>query len=133
MKIGGKEKRQPRSSTLTEVQLGQLLQYLHYRMKQHLIFCRFFTDEVWQLIVDETNRYASANSASTPHARPWSDVTIPEMKAFIGMLILMGIVELQCLEMYWQTKHPLIATTGISSVMSLVRFEQLSIPSSSKQ
>jgi hypothetical protein len=27
--------------------------------------------------------------------------------------------------MYWQTKHPLIATTGISSVMSLVRFEQL--------
>lgn len=89
------------------------------------LFCRFFTDEVWQLIVDETNRYASANTASTPHARPWSDVTIPEMKAFIGMLILMGIVELPRLEMYWQTKHPLIATTGISSVMSLVRFEQL--------
>ena len=43
------------------------------------LFCRFFTDDVWQLIVDETNRYASANTASTPHAWPWSDVTIPEI------------------------------------------------------
>jgi hypothetical protein len=58
------------------------------------LFCRFFTDEVWQLIVDETNRYAAANTSSTPHARPWSDVTIPEMKVFVGMLMLMGIVEL---------------------------------------
>ena len=89
------------------------------------IFCRFFTDDVWQLIVDETNRYASANTASTPHARPWYDTTVQEIKAFIGLQILMGIVELPRLELYWQTKHPLIATTGISSVMSLIRFEQL--------
>ena len=24
------------------------------------VFCRFFTDDVWQLIVDKTNRYASS-------------------------------------------------------------------------
>ena len=41
------------------------------------------------------------------------------------MIIVMGILELPQLEMYWQTKHPLVATTGISSIMSLARFEQI--------
>ena len=58
------------------------------------LFSRFFTDEVWELLVEETNRYASENVSHTPHARPWKDVTVPEMKAFVGMLILMGIVTL---------------------------------------
>ena len=36
--------------------------------------------------------------------RPWHDVTIPEMKAFIGVLIIMGVLKLRdlsCIE--WQT------------------------------
>ena len=37
----------------------------------------------------------------------------------------MGIVILPRLELYWTTIHPLIATSGIASVMPLVRFEQL--------
>ncbi len=77
------------------------------------------------LIVEETNHFASANVGHTPHARPWHDATVPEMKAFLGMLILMGILDLPRLEMYWQTKYRLIATSGISSIMSRVRFEQL--------
>ena len=40
------------------------------------------------------------------------------------MLILMGILELPRLEMYWQTKHPLLATTGIASEQ-LYRFLHL--------
>ena len=89
------------------------------------LFHRYFTDDVWMLIVEETNRFASANVGHTPHARPWHDATVPELKAFLGMLILMGILELPRLEMYWQTKYRLIATSGISSIMSRVRFEQL--------
>ena len=41
------------------------------------------------------------------------------------MLILMGILDLPRLEMYWQTQHKLLSTSGISSIMSRVRFEQL--------
>ena len=80
------------------------------------LFHRYFTDDVWMLIVEETNRFASANVGHTPHARPWHDATVPELKAFLGMLILMGILELLRLEMYWQTKYRLIATSGISSI-----------------
>ena len=56
------------------------------------LFYRYFTDEVWNLLVTETNRYAQANLSSMPHARAWTDVTIEEMKAFIGITILMGII-----------------------------------------
>ena len=52
-------------------------------------------------------------------------MTVPEMKAFVGLLILMGIETLPRLEMYWQVKHPLIATVGMSSIMSRIRFEQM--------
>ena len=44
------------------------------------------------------------------------------MKAFVGMLILMDIVKLP---MYWQVKHPLIATEGMSSIVSRITFEQI--------
>ena len=89
------------------------------------LFCHYLTDEVWDLLVTETNRYASDNRLTSPSARPWCDVTVAEMKAFIGILIAMGIVCLPRLEMYWSTSHPFISTTGISSVMPLVRFEQI--------
>lgn len=89
------------------------------------LFCRYFTDDVWDLVVVETNRYASSIVGTTPGARPWTPVTVPEMKAFIGILILMGILKLPRLELYWSTKNPRISTPGISSIMSRVRFEQL--------
>ena len=89
------------------------------------LFCRFLTLAVWNLIVTETNRYADEVRTASPHARPWHAVTIVEMKAFIGLTIIMGIIQLPRLEMYWQTSHSLICTPGVSSIMSLVRFEQI--------
>ena len=89
------------------------------------LFCQFFTDEVWALLVRETNRYAGAMMKCTPSARAWYDTTVEEMKAFVGLLILMGIQKLPCLEMYWSHKYPLINTPSIASIMPRVRFEQL--------
>ena len=40
----------------------------------------------------ETNRYAGAIIGQTARARPWQDVGIVEMKAFEGIMILMGIL-----------------------------------------
>jgi len=51
-------------------------------------------------------------------------VTVDEMKAFVGMLMLMGIYRLPQLEMYWSTKHPLI-NPGLADVFPLVRFQQI--------
>ena len=89
-------------------------------------FSRFFTDEVWELLVVETNRFAAqfraSQSASRP--RPWHDVTEEEMKAFVGMLMVMGICKLPRVENYWSTSHPLF-TPQLRKVMPLVRFQQI--------
>ena len=89
------------------------------------LFCKYFTDEVWDLLVTETNRYACLRFPCRQHARPWTDVSIEEMKAFIGMLILMGVLQLPRIEMYWQIDDDLIKTPGVSSIMSRVRFQQI--------
>ena len=39
------------------------------------LFNRFFTDDVWDLLVEETNRYAAFNIGTSPHARPWKEVS----------------------------------------------------------
>ena len=77
------------------------------------------------LIVTETNCFAVAEVGTTPSAREWFDTTVEEMKAFIGILILMGIQKLPRLEMYWSTHYSVIHTPGIADIMPRVRFEQL--------
>ena len=88
-------------------------------------FSKIFDDRVWDLIVTETNRYQHKTVLDSEHSRPWEDVTPEEMKAFIGIVILMGILKLPRLEMYWQEAHPLIQQHGIPEVMTLVRFQQI--------
>ena len=89
-------------------------------------FKRFFTDEVWTLLVTETNRYAAqCRAASTTSTqRPWHDITKEEMKAFVGMLMAMGICKLPRLSMYWSTTH-LLLTPDLKKVMPLLRFQQI--------
>ena len=88
------------------------------------IFSRFFTDEVWELLVLETNRFAALVCGTTPRARPWSDVSQQEMRAFFGVLIYMGVCRLPRLGLYWTTKFPL-DVGGVADVLSIKRFQQL--------
>ena len=88
------------------------------------LFNRFFSDNVWDLLVVETNQFAAQSVISSLQPRPWHDVTIPKMKAFIGILITMGILKLLRLELYWTTNSR-IRTPGISEIMPKTRFEQL--------
>ena len=95
----------------------------------------FFTPEMWNLLVTETNCYAAANlpdPANTPNPRCWKDVTVSDMKAFVG-LILMGVLRLPRLEMYWQQSNLNIATNEISNAMTKTKFEQITLLSSSCQ
>ena len=89
-------------------------------------FGRFFTDEVWDLLVEETNRYAAQvrSTIASPNARPWHDIDRVEMKAFVGMLMAMGLCKLPRLEMYWSTACK-YTTPGLRKVMPLVRFHQI--------
>ena len=53
------------------------------------------------------------------------NITVPEMKVFVGLLIIMGILHLLHLEMHWQNECDLIETPGVSLIISRVRFEQI--------
>ena len=64
-------------------------------------------------------------SATHTWARPWQDITMDEMKAFIGLLVTMGILRLPRLESYWKQKCRCTWTPGVSEIMSRVRFEQI--------
>ena len=80
------------------------------------LFCRFFTEEVLDLIVSETNGHAETFVSTTPTNRPWVSVSVPEMTAFIGLLVLMAICKLPRLEMYWSDRK-MLSTPHIASVM----------------
>ena len=50
----------------------------------------------WEHLTTETNRYAEQErqkNPPTPHAPKWTPVDIPTMKAFIGLVFCMGIIQ----------------------------------------
>lgn len=88
----------------------------------------FLSDELVQNIVDQTNLYANqcvqAETDASLHARihAWKPVTVPEMKTFLGLFFLTGIIRKPDLEMYWSTDE-ILATPFFSKCMSRNRFE----------
>jgi hypothetical protein len=63
-------------------------------------FSLFFNDEHLNNIVIETNRYARHKTVElqlSPRSiwSRWSDVSVPEVKAFLGIIINMGLIALK--------------------------------------
>ena len=79
-------------------------------------------------VTTETNRYAECFLTSTQQKRNnsflgrWEPVTTNEIKTFLGVLLLMGIVYKPKMRMYW-SKDALYSTAIFSEVMSRNRFE----------
>ncbi|CAC5400023.1 unnamed protein product [Mytilus coruscus] len=70
-------------------------------------FLKTEDDDLIDRIVDETNRYANQCQTTenpTRHARSneWSPVSYAEMRAFIGLVLAMGIVKKTSIESYWE-------------------------------
>ena len=65
----------------------------------HLDFVKLYlTDELMNLIVEETNQFANQFlqgenvDPENSYLRQWTPVTVAEMKKFIGILLFMGII-----------------------------------------
>jgi len=82
-------------------------------------FGRFFDESVFQWLASQTNLYAAQKSI-----RYWSDTTVSEMKAFVGILIAMGLHVVPSIDLYWST-DPLFRVRPISQVMPVKRFKKL--------
>ena len=61
------------------------------------IFFLFFTRDILELIVAETNRHAYSCLAN----QTWEEITINELLAYFGFMILMGLVHSPSITDYW--------------------------------
>lgn len=95
-------------------------------IREGAVFDQMFPDEIWDLIVAETNRYHDQQVTAEPnkHKRKWTPITKGEVQAFIGIMIYMGIVKLPRLTMYWSVDN-LLHQASVSSVMTVTRFFQI--------
>lgn len=94
-------------------------------------FSKYFTDEVTDIICKETNRYAEQYiEANAANLRPksivhdWKPTNRNEIKAFLGLCILMGIVSKPRVSMFWSTDS-FYHTPIFGQVMSRKRFQLL--------
>ena len=84
------------------------------------IFQLIFTLEILQHIVDETNKYAF-QCLGSPAYVSWNPLTVDELQAFMGFMIMMGLVHLPSLSDYW-SKDPIFHQSAISSRITRTRF-----------
>ena len=89
----------------------------------------FLTTSVLQYIIDNTNEYARADLSAIPPSqrslfRNWKDVIVREMRAFIGVILQMGLVQLSDIKDYWST-HSTLNFPFFRSIFSRDRFLQI--------
>ena len=94
----------------------------------YVYFKLIFDDTFIDMIVTETNRYASqylANTVLSPRARAkrWKPFTRKEMEVFLGLVLLTGLIDKKGrLSSYW-SKNPIISTPFFSETMPRDRFQ----------
>ena len=90
------------------------------------IFKRFFTEEVFHLIIEQTNIYGRQKfqrKSQNTNGR-WTDVGVKGIELFLGIIIVMGINDLPRMKLYW-SKDNFFHNGFISTVMSRDRFLQI--------
>lgn len=93
-------------------------------------FQLFFTDQLLEEIIKETNRFAKEKiAANTPLQKKsvwwsWQDITLTEFKAFIGVVINMGIHHKPEIDDYF-TPDWIDSQPFFKSVFSRDRFKQI--------
>ena len=92
------------------------------------VFRTFFTEEILNLITDQTNIYGKGKKQSSNQRKTskWKDVSKKEIESFLGLvLILMTCInDLPNIKLYW-SKDMVFHKTFISSIMSQDRFLEI--------
>ena len=86
------------------------------------LFTLFITEAHFEIIAENTNRYAEANNAGCEGKRVWRSTSPMEVKVIIATFIYMGVVRLPAYEDYWSSEYgELLCARHIT----LNRFEDL--------
>lgn len=86
------------------------------------VFNALFNDEIWNLIVFQTNLYAQQIQTKT--GKSFTKTNLSEIKTFIGINLLMGIKKQCSYRDYWSSS-PDLHDSYISSLMPVNRFSWL--------
>ena len=65
------------------------------------VFSLFFTSTLLQYIVDQSNQFALECMGADKFAS-WTKITVEELQAYMGFMILMGLVKLPSIFDYWK-------------------------------
>ena len=87
------------------------------------IFNLFWEPSFFERLATETNLYAEQRQTSKPDVK-WYPTTPEEMKAFVGVNMIMGIDQKPELCNYWSTDE-FLGNVGIQRVFTRDRFESL--------
>ncbi|KAI3647488.1 hypothetical protein MP228_007709 [Amoeboaphelidium protococcarum] len=86
---------------------------LHY-------FETLWTQKTWQRILDTSNEYAQVKKK----LKDFTHITMRELKAYVGIVLYMGIVQLPKIADYWST-HQRMSIGYVRDVMSRNRFQEI--------
>jgi len=97
------------------------------------IFNRFFPEDIFQLITSETNKYARNYIDSekgkkylaenkNSRIKRWKETNSDEIRRFLGMQLLMGIIKLPGWRDYWGN-YDVLLKTKVSDLMKLYRYD----------
>ena len=84
----------------------------------------FLSDEMIASFVTESNRYAEQKQQRSGPDQNWIPISVPEMKAWLGLRIYMSIFVLPTQDMYWSTDW-LFGNTFAGNVMKRGRFDKI--------
>lgn len=92
-------------------------------------FSIFFDDDIVAYIASETNRYAEdfiEKNDLTPSSRAqqWKDTNASEIRVFLAVILLQGIIQKPLQKWYW-SQRPLLSTPYLGTIISEKRFSIL--------
>jgi len=92
-------------------------------------FALIFSEQVFEDLTSWTNKKASTKIDNSQRRKQkkslWSNLSYQEMKAFVGILLAMGIIKLPNYRMYWDKLTKLFSVPGINEIMTEQRFEDI--------
>ena len=86
-------------------------------------FDLFFTDQVWELLVTQTNLYANQKRGAAEKS-VWYPVSVEEMKGWVAVYLCMGIINKPNILSYWSTDL-ILSTPFFGATVSRTRFLQI--------
>ena len=89
------------------------------------IFGKFFTPELWELMVEETNRYARQNPRKeSKKMKAWVNTTVEELKRYVGVRMIQSIHSPPATDQCW-SNNPYLESPVVKRQFTRDRFADL--------